>query len=266
MKEIKPMTLLLIEDDVRDCLIFKDYINKREDVKLIGITDSSDEGIKLVQTHLPEAVILDLQLTRGSGSGIQFLKDLKAKQLAFRPIIIVTSSNQSEIVKDYIEDLGIDFYFCKRQRNYSVDLVINTLLPLRNHLRFCEDNDEKFNRAMIESPEELKYRIHERIDTELDLIGIRAKYKGRNYLREGIYLQIEERIEGGSVIERVAAKNRHAYNSISTVMQTAINDAWKNANPKELEVHYTARISPKTGTPTPSDFIHYYARKIQKTL
>jgi len=264
MDKNKPMTVVLIEDDVSDCIKFKDCANRRTDIRFVGMTDSSEEGLKLVQSHLPEAVILDLQLAKGSGSGIQFLEMLNKSNLAFRPIIMVTSSNQSRIVNDRIEELGADWYFCKKQRDYSEDFVFDTLLSLRKHLHAGQRVNG--TAEMIESPEERQTRIYKRIDAEFDLIGIRARYKGRVYLRDGVFLQICTNNESGSAIEQVAANHKHAYNSVSSSMQTAINDAWNNSAPGELQEHYTARISAKTGVPTPSDFIHYYADKIRNSI
>ncbi len=76
MNMTKPMSVVLIEDEVAECIQFKDCANNRSDIKFVGMTDSAEEGLKLVQSHLPEAVILDLQLSKGSGSGIGFLEAL----------------------------------------------------------------------------------------------------------------------------------------------------------------------------------------------
>lgn len=266
MDKMVPMPVILIEDEVGECIKFRDCADRRADVKFVGMTDSSEEGLKLVQALLPEAVILDLQLARGTGSGIQFLEKLNKTSLAFRPIIMVTTTNQSRIVYDRIEELGVDWFFCKKQRDYSVNFVFDTLLSLRKHLRLGQNHGGPVQRELIESPEERRTRIYKRIDTELDLIGVRARYKGRVYLREGIYLQIHTEKESGAVIDQIAKKHIHAYNTISTVMQTAINNAWEGAAPGELEAHYTARISVKAGVPTPSDFIHYYANKISNSI
>ena len=46
----KPMSLLLVEDDEQDCKLFENYINTRDDVKLIGITKSSSQAIQYIKT------------------------------------------------------------------------------------------------------------------------------------------------------------------------------------------------------------------------
>jgi ActR/RegA family two-component response regulator len=262
MDMIKPMLLVLIEDNDDECVRFKDCANQRTDVKFAGITDSAENGIHLVQEHLPEGVILDLQLAKGQGSGLQFLETLNKTKLPFRPIVMVTTTNISRIVRDSIEELGADWYYSKKKKDYSENLVFDTLLSLRKHIRAGRGPAEC--RDFLVSPEDERSRCYQLIDAELDRIGVRVRYVGRTYLREGIYLQINAGKE--PVIDLVADKYKHAYNTISAGMQTAINDAWANSAPEELERLYTAKISAKTGTPSPTDFLHYFAKKIRNTL
>lgn len=262
---VKPMPVLLIEDDVGVCVNFKDCANRRSDISFVGMTDSCEEGIKLVKAHLPEGVILDLQLVKGYGSGFQFLEMLNKTELAFRPIVVVTTSNQSQIVYNLIENLGADWFFSKSQRGYSEDFVIDTLLTLRKSLHTIQQGGAS-DRQAVESPEERKNRIYSRIDAELNLIGIKLSLKGWAYLREAIYIQLNKEKGGCSAIDQVAINNRHTYTSTCKVMQTAINNAWDNMSIEDLQRHYTARVSVKTGVPSPSEFIWYYANKICKTI
>jgi len=266
MGKDKAMPLLLIEDDVADCIKFKDCANRRTDVTFIGMTDSSEEGISLLKTRLPEGIILDLQLLKGRGSGLKFLTDLKGTDMAFRPIVVVTTSNQSKLVYNHVEGMGVDWVFCKKQPDYSADLVIDTLVSLRESLHTMQRDGLPNDLQTIESPEEQRVRISTRIDTELDLVGVRARYKGRSYLHEAIYLLINSNAETGSVIDQVANKHRLTYSSVSRVMQTAINNAWDSADIDELKVYYTFRVSARTGVPSASDFIYYYAEKIRNSI
>ena len=121
-------------------------------------------------------------------------------------------------------------------------------------------------REMVETPDDRRNRIYNYIDIELDLFGIRAKLKGRQYLREAIYVQIHSTKDRGSGIEEVAAKFNYTYASIIKTMQTAIDNAWDSGDPKEILQHFTARITAKSGVPYVSDFIHFYAEKIKKSI
>jgi len=271
----EPMRLLLIEDEVGEALKFTECAKRRADIRFVGMTDSCEDGLKLVKSRLPEGVILDLQLVKGSGSGLQFLETLNETKLTLRPFVVVTTSNQSEAVYRLVEGLGADWFFDKRQQSYNEDFVIDTLLSLRRAIDAkqkkgaagltMQGNPGKLG-EIVESPDDRRARIYQRIDIELDLVGIRARFKGREYLRECIYIKMQAFKERGSGIEEVAASHKHSYGTLVKTMQTAINDAWDNTDIEELRTHYTARVSSKIGSPHVSDFIHFYADKIRNTI
>jgi DNA-binding NarL/FixJ family response regulator len=268
--ETKPMRLLLIEDDVGEALRLTECANCRTDVRFIGITDSCEEGIKLVKSRLPEGVILDLQLVAGKGTGLRFMELLNeaAEELTVYPIVVVTSSNQSKKVFRRIEELGADWFFCKTAEGYDVNVVLDTLLSLRPalHTATSKPVSQGDVRSVIETPDERRNRIYKRVDIELDLIGVRAKLKGRSYLREAIYVQIHSDKERGSGIEEVAIMEKKQYGSIAKAMQKAIEDTWDRADMEDIYTHFTARITSKNGVPFVSDFIHFYADKIKNSI
>jgi len=266
MHEDKPMPILLIEDDVAECIKFKDCVKNRKDVVFIGMTGSSSDGMKYVQMRQPEGVILDLELQKGKGTGMLFLADLSNASVALRPIIIITTNNASPLVYNYVRNFGVDFIFCKRQADYSPDMVINTLLALRPAFHSLRRERIPDDLLTIESQEELRSRIMERIEIELDLIGI-PRRKGRVYLQDSIILQITaEKDNSESILSQVAQSQRKAYSSVFRAIQTAINSAWNTSSPDDLLKHYTNHINIYTGVPTPTEFISFYADKIRKTM
>lgn len=265
--ENRPMSLLLIEDDEFECKNFKDYVETLENVKLIGITNSSDEGIEYFKTHVPEAIILDIELHKGQGSGIDFIEKIKKYINGFRPIIVVTTNASSNILYDKLHEEGIDLIFYKKQKDYSPKLVISSLLSLRKTLykfNISNSNDAVFTETIADR----ENKISNKIDSELDLIGISSHLKGRKYLHDAIMYLLKEKEDEQreSVFNYLSNVYKKSSSSISRVMQTAINYAWRTSAPEDLEVYYTAKINYNTGVPTPTEFIYYYAQKINKTL
>ena len=45
-------------------------------------------------------------------------------------------------------------------------------------------------------------------------------------------------------------------------MQNAINRTWAGADKDELLSHYTAKIKSRKGVPTITEFIYFYAQKL----
>jgi DNA-binding NarL/FixJ family response regulator len=267
MDMTNPMSLLLIEDDKAECEKFKACAGNRDDVTFIGITGSCKEGLHYLQTHSPEGIILDLMLHEGQGSGLQFLVDLQNMDLSFRPLIIVTTHIPSPIICSHVLNAGVDFVYHKGQTDYSPELVINTFSTLRNALYATRSGNISMDLRTVESPEEQGKRVSNIIDTELDLVGVSVRYKGRICLRNAIYLLIYRKIgDSSSVIEQVAQSLNRDYSSVIRAMQTAIKNTWNSASVDDLCNHYKARTTSNTGIPTAAEFIHYYADKIRRKI
>lgn len=60
--DIKPMKILILEDDVKACNDFINCIKSRDDITLIGITDSDIEALKYIRLRHPEGIVLDIEL------------------------------------------------------------------------------------------------------------------------------------------------------------------------------------------------------------
>ena len=257
------MKLLLIEDDAEECKIFKNIEEKRTDIKLVAITDSDIEGIKYVKEFHPEGIILDLELNKGSGTGtgFNFIEELNKLNLKDRPKIIVTTNICSDTVYDFLHKSKIDFIFYKKQNNYSQENVINTILLLREY-------KNSIIREVINKDEKEKDKITEKINNELDLIGIPTYLQGRKYLFDSIYYIIENENNGKktNTIQYLVKKYKKPNSTISRAMQNAILHAWRVSPLEDLTTYYTARINYETGIPTPTEFIYYYVDKIKKQI
>ena len=78
------MKILMIEDDIDDCIKLKDCIKKRKNIELVDITDSDTKGLKLIREKRPEGIILDLELNEsnsGSLNTLEFMNNIKKLQL-----------------------------------------------------------------------------------------------------------------------------------------------------------------------------------------
>lgn len=264
----KPMKILIIEDDIVQCNSFKNYIDKRNDVCLVGITNSSKEAIELVKRHTPEGIILDIELNKGQGSGISFLEKMKEYMVEFKPIIVVTTNSSSEILYNKLHEDGVDLIYYKHQIDYSVQFVISEVISLRKSLYKYNNINNQNKNIMIETVAERENRISDKINSELDLIGISSHLKGRQYIYDAIMYLLEDNknTSNETVFNYLAKIYKKSSSSISRVMQTVINYAWKTSCPDELEVHYTAKVNYNTGVPSPTELIYYYANKIRKSI
>ena len=263
----KSMKLLLIEDDNKECEKFRKIAEKREDIEFIGITNSATEGLKMLKNNVPEGIILDLELNAGQGSGFEFLQKLKELKLNAIPKIVVTTNVYSDSVYDYLHENKVDFIFYKKQESYSIENVINTLLLLKGYTDNSGALITDKNEDGEENTETMKI-ISDKINKELDLIGISSHLQGRKYLYDSILylLSQESSDERISINQYLISKYKKSSSTISRAMQNAILHAWRISSIEDLEENYKAKINYETGVPTPVEFIYYYVDKIKKSL
>lgn len=272
--ENKIITLLLIEDNLDDCNLFRDYVKTRNDVKFVGITDSDIEGFEYITQFSPDAIILDLELQKGSGNetSISLIEKLHNMNLNPKPKIIVTTVVSSDVIYDYLHDNGVDLIFYKKHKNYSAKNVINTLLLLNGYSKKSTPSNIKNinNLTNINNTESNTKNISDLINNELDLIGVGLHLQGRKYLHDAIYYIINQDLSNPdskiTVIQHLVAKYKRSNSTISRAMQNAILHAWRRSSLEDLEKYYTAKINYETGIPTPTEFIYYYASKIIKMI
>ena len=256
----KPLTVLLVEDDQEECMKFIRLIDSTDEVSLVGVTNNDTKALEYVKDRLPDAVILDLELHKGKGTGVAFLEELKKMRLMSPPYILVTTHNISRITHERVRQEGADFIMVKSQEGYSASIAIEFLQSLKKTIqesRRKKLNDDGPNEA---TPYDLRKRQEVRVITEIDLIGISPKALGRSYLIDAIMY----RIEGQSgQISIIADNNKKSQASVERAMQNAINRAWSTMHPDDLLTHYTSRIHSEKGVPTVTEFICHYANKMK---
>jgi len=257
----KLLSILLVEDDPADCKAFAEHIETLEDVCLISVTNNAGKALELVEEHLPDAVILDLELHKGGGNGISFLTALRRSSLSVNPYILVTTNNISRITHEQARQLGADFIMLKSQADYSVEHVIEFLRSLKGMIHYSRKRPLGPDQHEVISPREIKRRLANMVAAEMDIIGISPKTIGRNYLIDAILLIIDGHTK--KVLSVIAQKNGKTDASVERAMQNAINRTWRSMSIEDLQRYYTARITSEKGIPTLTEFIHYYANKFK---
>lgn len=253
-----PIKVLLVEDDNDECDIYKSISEKRNDINLVAVTNSSTKAIEHLKRYKPDAIIIDLELNKGEGSGFEFIENMAKKMINKRTNIVVTTNVYSDSVYDFCHKNKIDFIFYKKQVNYSQEKVLDTLLLLSGY-----DNGRAVECEVDENVEE--DRIKEKINKELELIGISSHLQGKKYLCDAIYFVIKNDSKV-SIIQHLVGKYKKSNSTISRAMQNAILHAWRISSLEDLTTYYTARINYETGVPTPTELIYYYADKVKREV
>lgn len=256
----RKLSILLVEDDPNACKNIIEYIEELDDTSLIGVTNNSTKAIDYIKDYLPDAVILDLELHQGSGNGLLLLQALKQLLLELPPYILITTNNSSPVTYETARQFGADFIMSKHQEDYSAKTVVDFLRMMKVIIRSREKSSASTTPA-AEPPEIKEKRIHKRIYTELNQIGISPKAIGYQYLTDAIQLLMEK--PTNNLCSVLGQKYGKTESSVERAMQNAITKAWRTSDIEDLLTYYTAKINSDKGVPTLTEFIYYYASKLK---
>ena len=109
MKDLRPITILLLEDDPGDQKLIKNSLQHQKIGNNIFISETAEEGIEYlagskagdVEQPKPDLILLDLNMP-GMG-GKEFLKHIKADdELDTIPVVVLTTSDsEQDIIESY---------------------------------------------------------------------------------------------------------------------------------------------------------------------
>lgn len=256
----RKLSVLLIEDDPIECQAITQTIDEIEDICLIGATNNIIKALELTDEMLPDAIILDLELHKGNGNGLEFLKKLKTLNLPTAPFVLITTHNTSSVTYEIARELGADFILSKHQEDYSAKNVISFLHSMKKTLHSKSGKPSTASEETILLAEKAQSRMNQRIVSELNHIGISPKSLGFKYFIDAIALCLKN--SNVDFKNELSKKYNKTSQSIERAMQNSIATAWKTTHIDDLSKYYTARINPTRGIPTLMEFVFYYVNKI----
>ena len=257
------LTVLLIEDDSTACLEIEKYADLCDDIELVAVTNNSKDALELTKYHMPDAVILDLELHHGGGNGFLYLQGLQELCLSHLPFILVTTNNSSTITFDYARKLGADFILAKYEAGYSAQYVLDFLRTMQDVI-ISKGASKTLETPSSGSPEYHERKLRQRVQRELDLVGIKPSSAGYRYLIDAIAL-IYHDPETNVSATLAGIYQKHDF-SIERAIQNAIDHAWRHTDIEALLTNYTARIRSDRAAPTNMEFIYYYANKLKNEV
>lgn len=137
--------LLLADDDLDDCLFFKEAI---EELPIEATLDTVHDGVQLMNllsakpNNFPDALFLDLNMPRKSG--IECLTEIKQiGELKSLPVIIFSTSLNIDVV-NLLYEKGAHYYICKPGEFSALKKVIFEAVNLATQNNFSQPAREKF--------------------------------------------------------------------------------------------------------------------------
>ena len=120
----RPLKVFLVEDSrlFREQLM--EEIASTRDTEFVGCAETETEAVTMLRDLRCDAVVVDINLARGSGFGV--IKSIRAKR-EHAPRIIVFTNHSYDYYRQLTMKMGADFFFDKATELNHLLEIIHTL-------------------------------------------------------------------------------------------------------------------------------------------
>ena len=263
--------VLIADDNIEFAATLNSYLEKEDDMEVIGLAKDGNEACNLISEKNPDVVLLDVIMPHLDGLGV--LETISNYNLEKMPLCIMLSAvGQDKITKKAI-NLGAEYYIVK-------PFDINLLIKRIRDFKFYQPGSFKGNFASrgiksqyIEiAPESKKdeENLEALVTNIIHEVGVPAHIKGYQYLREAIMMVVNDIDVINQITKQlypeIADKYKTTPSRVERAIRHAIEVAWGRGQTDTVESIFGYTVSAAKGKPTNSEFIAMIADKLRLEL
>lgn len=247
--------ILLVEDDPGDIETMKRCINEDRGMRLVGITGDVRKAKRLMETHKPHAVILDLRLE--CGDGMEFIEWVDNGAHCFaKPYILVTTQYCNMWTVERVTRAGAGFVYDKMMEGYCPEKVVHAI---RQAFRFRKPQETSMREM---TPEDL---LRDRVSTRLINGTITPNLLGHDYIVECLVTMWKGKKKRASlnrdIYPIVAEKFGTNLKNVEKNIRYALEKGFSDMTPEEIGDFYKPVVSSRnSGVPSNKQFLYYMAQ------
>ena len=268
---MKDKVSVLIADDNQDFSnTLAKYLERQEDMEVIGIAKDGNEAIDMISNALPDVAILDVIMPHLDGIGV--LEKINEIDLPKKPMCIMLSAVGQDKITQKAISLGAEYYVVKP---FDIDLLVQRIRELKNYRPNSNNNfisrEQKPQYIEVSKKAEKGEENLEALVTNIiHEVGVPAHIKGYQYLREAIMMVVND-IDVINQITKslypdIATKFNTTPSRVERAIRHAIEVAWGRGQTDVVESIFGYTVSAVKGKPTNSEFIAMIADKLRLEL
>ena len=268
MKE--KITVLIADDNPDFAMTLISYLEKEQDMEVIGVAKDGKEACKMILNTTPDVVLLDVIMPYLDGLGV--LEEIAKANMQKRPTCIMLSAvGQTKITQQAI-NLGAEYYVVKP---FDIELLIKRIRDIKNYQPNVQqknfiNREIKVPYIEIADNKNTENNVEALVTNIIHELGVPAHIKGYQYLREAIMMVIEDIDIINQITKQlypdIAKKFKTTPSRVERAIRHAIEVAWARGEQGAVETIFGYTISASKGKPTNSEFIAMIADKLRLEL
>ena len=247
MEKIKA---LMIDDNINLVNMIKEYFKGNDRIEIVFEANDGLEGIEMIERYKESFDIVLLDLIMPKKDGLYVLDEMKKRGIS-KPVIVETSYNSNEVIKD-VSEYGVNYYILKPFELSDLEKKIMNIMD-----RNIESKSIDFYHSNLQVS--ITKILHE--------LGIPSHIKGYQYIREGIGIVFERPDTIGGITKELypelASKYDTTVSRVEWAIRHAIEVSWNRGDWDLMEDIFGHSVDIDKAKPTNSEFIVTIADKLR---
>ena len=266
MKE--KITVLISDDNVEFATTLTNYLEKDEDIQIVGRAKDGEEALTIIAALKPDIVLLDVIMPHLDGLGV--LERLGNMKLDYEPICIMLSAVGQDKITQKAIALGAQYYVVKP---FDINVLIKRIKEIKYYQPSANRNSfivKEAKAQYIDIPQSEKKNedsLEALVTNVIHEVGVPAHIKGYQYLREAIMMVVNDIDIINQITKQlypdIAEKYHTTPSRVERAIRHAIEVAWGRGQPDVVENIFGYTVSATKGKPTNSEFIAMIADKLR---
>ena len=270
----RPIRVLLADDNREFVEIVKEFIERQEDMSLVGVAYHGNEALELISREEPHVVLLDIIMPHLDGLGVLE----KLQYASQRPKIIILTAFGQESMTQRAVNLGANYYILKP---FDLDTLGKRIRQLQDDFSETSNGVQMSNigsNGNVSSNSQFSSGILPPTSKNLEVevtrmihqMGVPAHVKGYQYLRDAIVSVVLNVSLLGAVTKElypmIAVKYQTTPSRVERAIRHAIELAWDRGNVDFMNRFFGYTINVDRGKPTNSEFVAMVADKLRMAM
>lgn len=112
---IEKIKIIIADDNKPLCDFIKDFLESKDDIEILGIANTDEEEIRMIEDLKPDIVITDL-MRNHKNTGLDIIKDYYGKDNS-PEFLVISAGDKNEI---YCENIDVAGFIKKPFFNYEI--------------------------------------------------------------------------------------------------------------------------------------------------
>ena len=132
---LEKIRVIIAEDNIHICKFIEENLKKPNDIEILGIANTDEEEIKMIEEQKPEIVITDL-MRNNKYSGLDIIKNYynNNSQVEF---LVISADYKEDVINDGLEVAG---YIKKPFKDYEI--IYNELKRIKKNIIISKQHQE----------------------------------------------------------------------------------------------------------------------------